>query len=73
MSLFGSQDRHLSVKISIASKIKAYKDICLILQKAAHPARSPLINYKREECKKKTKKGLLTRLTSGETSTLIDK
>ena len=38
MSLFGSQDRHLSVKISIASKIKAYKDICLILQKAAHPA-----------------------------------
>ena len=38
MSLSGSQDRHLSVKISIASKIKAYKDICLILQKAAHPA-----------------------------------
>ena len=38
MSLSGSQDRHLLVKISIASKIKAYKDTCLILQKVAHPA-----------------------------------
>ena len=38
MSLSGSQDRHLSVKIIIASKIKAYKDTYLIVQKAAHQA-----------------------------------
>ena len=45
MSLSGSQRRHLSVKIYIASKIKAYKDICLILQKVAHPAPlSPTVN-----------------------------